>query len=77
MYLWRIIISCMADNSNDDSRAEGFRHWIRRYSEEEQASLLIIIGFILFIFPEPITSLIGIIVLIVGIATWIADWIWG
>lgn len=64
-------------DSNDESRAEGFRNWVRKYSEEEQASLLIIIGVILFVIPEPITSVIGIIVLILGIATWVADWIWG
>jgi hypothetical protein len=65
------------ETDSDESRAEGFRNWVRRYSEEEQATLLIIIGFILFVFPEPITSVIGIIVLIVGVATWVADWIWG
>lgn len=65
------------ETDSDESRAEGFRNWIRRYSEEEQASLLIIIGFILFVFPEPITSAIGVVVLVLGIATWVADWIWG
>lgn len=67
----------MSQDSDDESRAEGFRHWVRRYSEEEQAGLLIIIGVILFFFPEPITSAIGIIVLLIGIGTWVFDWIWG
>lgn len=67
----------MSSDTDNESRAEGFRDWIRKYSEEEQASLLIIIGAVLFFFPEPITSAIGIIVLLVGIATWVADWIWG
>jgi UPF0716 family protein affecting phage T7 exclusion len=68
----------LGDSDEDDqSKSEGFRNWIRRYSEEEQASLLIIIGFILFIIPEPITSIIGIFLMIVGIMTWISDWIWG
>ena len=67
----------MSSDTDSESRAEGFRDWIRKYSEEEQASLLIIIGAVLFFFPEPITSVIGIIVLLVGIATWVADWIWG
>ena len=66
----------MSNDTDDESRAEGFRNWIRRYSEEEQATLLILIGAILFFFPEPITSAIGIVVLVVGIATWVADWIW-
>lgn len=65
------------NDSDDESRAEGFRNWVRRYSEEEQATLLIIIGVILFIIPEPITSVIGIITIILGVATWVADWIWG
>jgi UPF0716 family protein affecting phage T7 exclusion len=65
------------ETDSDESRAEGFRNWVRRYSEEEQASLLIIIGAILFFFPEPITSAVGIVVLILGVATWVADWIWG
>lgn len=67
----------MSSDTDNESRAEGFRNWIRKYSEEEQASLLIIIGAILFFFPEPITSVIGIVVLIVGVATWVSDWIWG
>lgn len=60
-------------NSDDRSRAKGFRS----YLEEEQAALLILIGAILFFFPEPITSVIGVIVLVIGIATWVSDWIWG
>lgn len=64
-------------DSDDESRASGFRDWIRRYSEEEQATLLIIVGVILFLIPEPITSIIGIIVLLIGIFTWVSDWIWG
>jgi UPF0716 family protein affecting phage T7 exclusion len=70
-------MQCMASDSSDESRAEGFRNWVRRYSEEEQATLLIIVGFVLFIIPEPITSIIGIIVLIIGILTWVSDWLWG
>ena len=67
----------MSNNADDESRAEGFKNWVSRYSEEEQAALLILIGAILFFFPEPITSVIGILVLVVGIATWVVDWIWG
>ena len=70
-------VTTMSNNADDESRAEGFKNWLSRYSEEEQAALLILIGAILFFFPEPITSVIGILVLVVGIATWVADWIWG
>lgn len=61
----------------EDSRADSLKNWVRRYSEEEQATLLIVIGAILFLIPEPITSLIGAILVVIGAATWFTDWIWG
>lgn len=61
----------------EDSRADSLKNWVRKYSEEEQATLLIVVGAILFLIPEPITSLIGAIVILVGAVTWFSDWIWG
>lgn len=34
-------------------------------------SLLIVLGVILFVVPEPITSVIGILVLLAGVAIWL------
>lgn len=41
-----------------------------RFGSGELAALLIVVGIGLFIFPEPATSTIGIILIIAGIASW-------
>ena len=63
--------------TQDDSNDETFKEFTRSYSEEGLATLLIVIGAILFIFPEPITTVTGVVVLIAGVATWFTDWLWG
>lgn len=35
------------------------------------ASLLIVIGIVLFVFPEPATSGVGLLLLLVGLVLWI------
>jgi hypothetical protein len=57
------------DGSSDDSDGE--------YVEEGAAALLLVVGIILFFFPEPFTSLVGIGLIILGVATWLADYFLG
>lgn len=65
-------------SSDSDSGSGGvFKQFVQQYSEEELATILIVVGFVLFIFPTPITSLIGIIVMFLGAVTWFTDWLWG
>lgn len=47
------------------------------YVEEGAAALLLVVGIILFFFPEPFTSLIGIGLIILGVLTWLADYFLG
>lgn len=60
-----------------DGSEETFKEFSQEYSEEGLATLLIVTGAILFVFPEPITSVVGIGLLLTGAATWVSDWIWG
>ncbi len=50
------------------------RETIEDYSEEGLAALLIIIGVVLFFFPEPITSFAGIALVLIGAIVWLADY---
>ncbi len=58
------------------SRSSGRKNeeTIEDYSEEGLAALLIVIGVILFFFPEPTTSIIGIILIVIGALVWLADY---
>ena len=64
-------------SDSDDGSGGTFKQFTQQYSEEELATILIIVGFILFVFPTPITSLIGIILMFIGAITWFTDWLWG
>lgn len=52
-----------ADTTSDRSITE-------RFGSGELAALLIVVGIGLFIFPEPATSTIGIVMIVAGIASW-------
>lgn len=43
-------------------------------SDELAPTTLIVIGFILFIFPEPATSALGAGLLLLGVAWWFYEW---
>lgn len=45
------------------------------YTEEGIAALLILVGVVLFFFPEPATSAVGIALISVGVVVWIVDWL--
>ena len=47
---------------------------IEDYSEEGLAALLIVIGVVLFFFPEPITTFAGVALMIIGALVWLADY---
>lgn len=38
------------------------------------ATLFIVVGAILLFFPEPATSLTGILLLLLGVLIWLVDW---
>ncbi len=42
--------------------------------DEAEPSLVITVGFVLFIFPEPATSALGIAMMLFGIAWWFDEW---
>lgn len=46
------------------------RSLTQRFGSGELAALLIVVGIGLFIFPEPATSTIGILLIVAGIASW-------
>lgn len=41
-----------------------------RFGSGELAALLIVVGIGLFLFPEPATSTLGIVMIVAGIASW-------
>ena len=42
--------------------------------DESLITLLIIGGVVLFLFPEPATSALGILLLAIGVIAWLVDW---
>lgn len=44
------------------------------YWDELEPTALIIIGFVLFVIPEPATSTLGIGLMLLGIAWWFYEW---
>jgi hypothetical protein len=47
---------------------------LRDHVEELEPTVLITIGFLLFVFPEPATSTAGIGLMLLGIAWWVQEW---
>ncbi|MDZ7702556.1 MAG: hypothetical protein U5J98_11130 [Halobacteriales archaeon] len=47
---------------------------IQDHLEELEPTVLIGIGFLLFVFPEPATSALGVGLMLLGIAWWIQEW---
>lgn len=47
---------------------------IRDLYDELEPTVVIAVGFLLFIFPEPATSTAGIGLMLLGIAWWIQEW---
>lgn len=45
-----------------------------RYWNEIEPTLVILIGFVLFVFPEPATSALGAGLLLFGVAWWFFEW---
>lgn len=44
------------------------------YWNELEPTLLIIVGFVLFVFPEPATSTLGVGLMLLGGAWWFYEW---
>ncbi len=44
------------------------------YWDELEPAALIIVGFVLFVIPEPATSTLGIGLMLLGIAWWFYEW---
>lgn len=44
------------------------------YWNEIQPSILMIVGFVLFVFPEPATSALGAGLMLFGAAWWFYEW---
>lgn len=72
------MIFLMVRDQNDQSEsADTAKQSSREYSEEGLSTLLIVLGAILFVFPEPITSFAGVILVVMGAIVWATDWLWG
>lgn len=63
--------------ANQETSSSTVTHFRNKYSKPGSAALLIIIGAILFVIPEPLTSGLGVIMVLAGIALWFADRLWG
>jgi hypothetical protein len=47
---------------------------LRDHLDELEPSVLISVGFVLFIIPEPATSTLGIGMMLLGISWWFGEW---
>lgn len=47
---------------------------LQEHMESVEPTVLIVVGFLLFVFPEPATSTFGIGLMLLGIAWWIQEW---
>ncbi|WP_201740130.1 hypothetical protein [Salinigranum halophilum] len=47
---------------------------LANYWDELEPTALIIVGFVLFVIPEPATSTLGIGLMLLGIAWWFYEW---
>lgn len=47
---------------------------IQTYIKELEPTVLIGIGFVLFVIPEPATSALGVGLMLLGIAWWFQEW---
>jgi hypothetical protein len=43
-------------------------------SDEVAPTMLILVGFVLFVFPEPATSALGVGLLLLGSGWWVYEW---
>ena len=57
------------EGEDGDTPGEDDDSWL----DEGAYSLLIIAGVVLFFFPEPATSLVGVLLMLLGAAGWLAD----
>lgn len=59
---------------DEDDWETGEDESIWRFWDEGIITLLIVGGAILFVFPEPMTSAIGVLMLGAGVLFWLVDW---
>lgn len=52
-------------------RVQGVRETLSTDSDSSLPTYLILAGVLLFVVPEPITSVLGVLVLLVGIVAWL------
>jgi len=67
-------MSRRTDDTGVDTVDETTGESAEQYVEEGLAALLLVVGIILFFFPEPFTSMLGIGLIIIGVLVWIADY---
>lgn len=59
------------EDTYDDTAREGDGTWL----DEGLITLLLVAGIVLFLFPEPATSGLGILLLLAGGTLWLVDWV--
>ncbi len=47
---------------------------LSNYADEVGPTLTIVVGFVLFVIPEPATSALGVGLMLFGIAWWFFEW---
>jgi len=65
----------VSDSGSRHDSSSVFKNFVQRYSEEELATILIVLGGLLLFVPG--VNLVGIVLVLVGSATWLSDWLWG
>ncbi|MFB6130444.1 MAG: hypothetical protein ABEJ28_06455 [Salinigranum sp.] len=69
----RGLIAGFGAGEENDAYAEGDADEDDGWWDEALISILLVAGVVLFLFPEPITSTVGVILIVVGLGAWIAD----
>lgn len=52
-------------------RVQGVRETLSTDSDSSVATYLILAGVVLFVLPEPVTSVVGAVLLVVGVIVWL------
>jgi hypothetical protein len=47
---------------------------LRTHVDEIEPTLLVLVGFVLFVIPEPATSTLGLALMVLGVAWWFQEW---
>ncbi len=61
-------------SSSDQDGSETFKQFFEQYSQEELATILILVGAFMFFVPG--LQFFGALGVLLGVITWFSDWLW-